>query len=82
MQNPKYMRDPLKSLILEQKTLRHLTSEDIAKMGLISKATYYRYMNLHTSQWLTEAFRICIALDLSVDEIKSSITYYKRRDKK
>lgn len=73
----KYAKDPLKGLILEQKMIQHLNAEDIADMALISKSTYYRYMGLHTSQWLTEAFQICIALGLSVDEIKNSITYCK-----
>lgn len=73
----RYARDPLKGLILEQKEIQHLNVDDVARMAFISKATYYRYMKMHTSLWLTEAFRLCITLGLSVDEIRPSITYCK-----
>ena len=70
-------RDPLKGLILEQKTIRHLNVDDMALLAKVSRSTYCRYMAKHTSLWLTEAFRLCIALGLSENEITSSITYYK-----
>lgn len=78
----KVTRDPLKGLILEQKEIQGLTVDDVARLARISRATYCRNMKLHTSLWLTEAFRLCIALGLSIDEIRTSITYYKGRNMK
>ena len=75
----KITRDPRKGLILEQKEIQGLTVDDVARLASISRSTYCRYMNQHTSTWLTEAFRLCMALGLSVEEVRPTITYYKGR---
>ena len=74
-------RDPLKGLILEQKTIRRLNVDDMAVFTGVSRSTYCRFMGKHTSLWLTEAVHLCIALGLSEDEIKKSITFERGKKK-
>lgn len=68
-------RDRLKGIILEQKKIQKLTADDMAEIAHISRSSYFRFMEMPSSEWLSVALVMCKGLGITESEFKEAIKY-------
>ena len=67
--------DKLLGLILAAKTQQGLTLEELAQMQNLSRVTLSRYLKQPTTEWLTTARKLCIALRVPEQDFREAIGY-------